>query len=90
LPWQLGKNEVVPTISRYKSRAGQCYALWRVPGLVKTVFTILPSGEVESLKVEGVIAGTAEAECFVEAFRNLRFPPFGGPKQTIQYPFMLR
>src|SRR5579862_2346781 len=80
LPWQLGKNEVLSTMARYRGWAADCYVTYKVRGLVQLVLTILPSGEVESIHVEGELAGTPEGECFITVLRKIRFPPFAGPK----------
>jgi hypothetical protein len=67
-----------------------CVDQFKMPGTARLVFVVAASGLVQSVKVQGSVAGTPLADCLSGVARKVSFPAFRGPVQRFTYPVTLR
>jgi hypothetical protein len=67
-----------------------CIKRFPMPGSAQLAFAVASSGVVQSVAVEGPVAGTALAECLVDAGQRVKFPAFKGEVQRFKYPLKLK
>jgi len=58
-------------------------------GMLKSQATILGSGRVSQVLIDGVFRGTPEGSCMARTLRKAKFVAFSQPNVTISYPFSL-
>jgi hypothetical protein len=72
--------------------AGQVASCRRPDGPVgpgRVLVTVASSGNVDSVTLQGKLAGTSVGECIANQFRSIRVPAFSGPAVTLARGFVL-
>jgi hypothetical protein len=86
----LSAQDLSGAMSAIRPQVFACFDRFKVPGRAIFDYTVLGNGSVQSVRLDGVFAGTPSASCLLEAARSARFPHFAGVQQRFSYPFFLR
>jgi hypothetical protein len=85
----LDKTDIVRGMTPVNNKARECFAQFKVPGMVNLKITVAPSGKVTSVAAGGKFAGTPSGDCVETAAKTAaKFPASAG--MTFDYPVMLR
>jgi hypothetical protein len=83
----IDKSALASVLGRAANMVGVCHRPGGESGPGKAVVTFGPSGRVQSVVVEGKLAGTAVGDCVVGQFRNVKIPAFSGNSVTVSKAF---
>jgi hypothetical protein len=86
----LSAQDLSGAMSAIRPQIFACFDRFKVPGRALFDYIVLGNGSVQSVRLEGVFAGTPTSGCLLEAARNARFPRFSTAQQRFSYPFFLR
>lgn len=91
LPTELADAEVKKGMGGIKARVQDCYARYKVPGMVKVKTTIEPDGGVSSaVAVDDKFANTETGQCVADAVQLAKFKKWSGAQRVVTYPFVLK
>jgi predicted Zn finger-like uncharacterized protein len=86
---KLGREDIVRGMTPVTAKARECYAQYKVPGVVDLNITVAPSGKVTSAQAKGKFQNTPSGDCVENAAKNAaKFPANAG--MSFNYPVMLR
>jgi hypothetical protein len=71
------------------SLVGMCRRPGGAKGSSRALVTFGPSGRVDSVRIEGAIAGSPVADCAAQKFKNGKVPAFSGAPVTVSKSFVI-
>jgi hypothetical protein len=86
---ELSSAAINQAMAAVKPDIDSCTKHFKMPGTAYLAFTVAGSGQPQNVTVEGNAAGTALAQCLIDAGVRAKFPPFRRDVQRFKYPIVL-
>jgi hypothetical protein len=83
------KAAIVAAMASISARVRDCFDRGRQLGEADVAIDVSANGALESVRVDGELAGTDEARCIENATRDAQLPPFSDA-YSICYPYIFR